>query len=184
MKENNLIKISTFFVLALAIISLTSAFSVSRDYLENNQMNMTVGETKPIQFVLQNGGSTEPINVQVKILNGSEIIKITDASDVYLVNPGDKIPVNFLVNISEEANFGEVYKITIEFNEASLNQNTLSIGTGIEQSFNVFLAKTSFELERDKKRKNMQINALIIGILFILIILILIIIKVKKRKTR
>jgi hypothetical protein len=179
MKKYNLMNMGAMILLVLSLISFTSALSVSRDYLENNQLNMTLGETRNVQFVLQNGGATEPINVKVSILEGSELIKLVDASNIYLINPGTQVPVNFQVSVPEGVDFGQTYQIRIEFDEASLNQDAVSIGTGIEQGFKVFLAKTPAELKKDKQMKNL---ILIIGILLILIILVLIIIKVKKNR--
>jgi hypothetical protein len=185
MKKYNLI-IIVGILLVLSLVSFTSAISVSKPYMENNQLNLSIGEIKNLEFVLQNGGgATEPINVKVKVTQGSELIRITDESDVYLVSPGALVPVHFQIIIPEEAEFGENHPILIEFLEANLNQDTLSIGTGIDQSFNIFLAKTPAEIAKDEKDKKLKNNLiLVIACVLVLIVLILIILKVKKKKTR
>jgi predicted nucleic acid-binding Zn ribbon protein len=182
MKKSHSIKISAMFLLVIALVSFASAISVSRDYLENNQMNMTLGQTKNIDFVLQNGGATDPTNIKVTILEGSEILSLLDENNIYLVNPGDKIPVHFQVSIPEDAEWGSEYPVKVEFTEVSLNENTLSIGTGIEQNFKIKVEKTQEILEKEKQRKN---NLLLLGIgILIILILIIIVVVVKKRKSR
>lgn len=182
MKKNNL-TIIIGILLVLSLASFASAISVSKPYMENNQLNLTLGQTKDLEFVLQNGGgATEPINVKVRIVEGSELIRITDESDIYLVAPGALVPVHFQIIVPEGTEFGESYPILIEFLEANLNENTLSIGMGIDQSFNVFLAKTPAEIEKERKSKN---NMILLGvILLVLIVLILIIITLVKKKKR
>jgi hypothetical protein len=184
MKKNNIINISAIFLLIVSLISFSSAISVSRPYMENNQLNLTLGETKDLEFVLQNGGgATEPINVKVRVVEGIELIKITDASDIYLVAPGALVPVHFQISVPEGVKFGETYPILIEFLEANLNENTLSIGTGIDQSFNVFLTKTYEELEQERKSKNMVLLGIILLALIILISIIITLVK-KRKKTK
>ena len=183
MKKYNLVSISAMLLLVLSLISFASALSVSLPYMENKQLNLTLGETKDLQIILQNGGATDPINVKVTINQGSEVIKLADASDIYLVTPGDKVPVNFVVTAPEGVDFGKEYSVTIEFSEASSNKETLSFGTGIEQNFKVLLAKTPAEIAKDEKAKKLKNNLILIGaILLVLIVLILIIIQVKKNK--
>ena len=183
MKKYNLINIIAGILIVVSIISFTSAMSVSLPYMENKQLNLTLGETKDLQIILQNGGATEPINVKVTIAQGSEVIRLADASDIYTISPGDKVPVNLIVTAPQGTDFGAKYPVVMEFNEASLNQNTISIGAGIEQSFNVVIAKTPAEIARDEKAKRLKNNLILLGaILLVLIVLILIIIKVKKNK--
>lgn len=180
MKENNIIKILETTFLVVLLISFTSAFSVSRDYLENNQLNMTLSQIKNIDFVLQNGGgASEPINVKVRIIDGSEVISLV-GEDIYLVNPGDKVHVTFKVSVPEEAKFGNEYIIKIGFSEVSANMQSLSFGTEIEQNFKVKIEKTQEEREKDRKLKNIL---LIIGIcILILLVLIIIVVYIQNKK--
>ena len=181
MKKNNIKTTLAITLLVVSMISFASAFSVSKPYMPINQLNMTLGESKIIELVLQNGGATDPINVRVRVTEGSEIISLI-GEDVYLVNPGDKVPVNFQLSIPETADWGSEYTIKIGFSESPANQEALSFGTEIEQSFNVKIQKTPQQVERDKRLKNIL---LIVGIcVLILLVLIIIVVYVKKKKSR
>jgi hypothetical protein len=183
MKKYNLLTIITGILILLSVIAFTSAMSVSLPYMENKQLNLTLGETKDLQIVLQNGGAAEAINVKVTIKQGSEIIRLTDASDIYQITPGAQVPVNFVVTAPAGIDFGATYPIVLEFSEASANTETLSFGTGIQQSFTVLMAKTPAEIAKDEKAKQLKHNLILVGaILLVLIVLILIIIQVKKNK--
>ncbi len=76
-------------------ISLVSAFSVSAPYMENRELIIPLGEdTRTLEFVLQNSGGPGNIDVRVRITEGSEIASITDASNIYTIIPGNKVPVH------------------------------------------------------------------------------------------
>jgi hypothetical protein len=183
MRKHNLINIIAGIFIVVSIMAFTSAMSVSLPYMENKHLNLTLGETKDLQVVLQNGGATEPINVKVTIKEGSQVIRLTDPSDIYEITPGAQVPVNFVVTAPAGIDFGATYPIVLEFSEASANTETLSFGTGIQQSFTVLMAKTPAEIAKDEKAKQLKHNLILVGtILLILIVLILIIIQVKKNK--
>lgn len=181
---NKNILISSLFVILIFSITLTSAFSVSTPYMENKQLNISLeSKITDLQFVLQNGGgATENINIKVLILNGSEIISITDAEDVYLVAPGDKIPVNFKITLPEEVKNGDSYDIVLSFTTVTQGQSgEFGFGTGQEHKFKIVAVKE--EIPKENKFKEATIY-LIIGIIFLLIIIVNILIKKKNKKSK
>ena len=180
MKNNKNQNIRRFISLAVLIvfgISFISAFSISAPYMENKELKMSPGEIKDLEFVLQNGGATEEINVKVTILDGSDIIRLIDGNDIYPVTPGEKVSVNMKITMPEDAKTSQNYSVKIGFKEVtSEGGSNFGFGTEIEQNFNVVI------LGKENKINNKLILYLAIGILLILIILVILIIKRKNRK--
>jgi hypothetical protein len=76
MKTKKITKTFAMLILSILSISFICAFSVSYPYMENKKMNMVPNEIKEIEFVLQNGGgATTPLNIKIKVIEGSEIIE-------------------------------------------------------------------------------------------------------------
>lgn len=180
-------KINTTAILITAIIlfsSFVSGFAVSKPYFENNQLKLLPGESKQIEFVLQNGGgATEDINVRPNILQGSEVIKITDSTDTYLVPAGGRISVNAIVSIPSDAEIGDRHLIKISFTtvtEAGLGG--MGIGSGIEQSFNAVVGKEEEvpalpEIPEETKKISTSTYLIILVLAVILVLIIIIVLK-------
>lgn len=166
-------------------ISCVSAFSVSSPYMENKTLNLFPDSgTTDLEFVLQNGGgATENISVKVSILEGSEIISITNEDDVYAVVPGDKVPVNFKITLPEEVMIGNTYNIRLEFKTVSIGQNgEFGFGTGQEQNFKVAVVE---EVVPEKEIELTRIlSYLIVGILLVLLIIVMFLSKKKKKHSK
>ena len=90
MKKNKNKIFEVGMIAILLFISFTSAFSVSAPYMENKELIIPIGEeTKNLEFVLQNGGGTESINIRARIIEGTEIAEITTAillDDEYILD--------------------------------------------------------------------------------------------------
>jgi uncharacterized membrane protein len=178
MKTKKITKTFAMLILSILSISFICAFSVSYPYMENKKMNMVPNEIKEIEFVLQNGGgATTPLNIKIKVIEGSEIIEFLEEKDIFLVNPGDKVPIKFKIKVPENAKSGQEYNIKISFSEVSINKDILSFGTEIEQNFKVVVE----EPKKENKQNWLKISAIILSSLIIIILCILIIIKIKKK---
>lgn len=181
MKKNKLIIIFVSMFFLLSVISITSAVAIGGPPMENKQLVLFSGESRNLEFTIQNGGgATEAVNVKVNVTEGSEIIKLVEEKNIYLVSPGDMVPIGFLVTAPNGAT-GSKYKIIIEFSEASANQDALSFGTGINQEFEVVLAEPIEKIKENKELKG-WVLMLWIGIFILLIIIALLVLR--KRKTR
>lgn len=182
MKKNNLTTIFVSMFFLLSVISFTSAVAIGGPPMENKQLVLFSGESRNLEFTIQNGGgATEAVNVKVNVIEGSDIIKLVEEENIYLVSPGDMVPIGFLVTAPNGV-AGSKYEIVIEFSEASANQDALSFGTGINQEFEVVLAEQPEETEKNKELKG-WVLMLWIGIFILLIIIVLVVI-LRKRKTR
>jgi len=184
MKNNKNTCSKIYISLAMLIIlgiSFVSAFSVSSPYMENKELNIFPdSKITDLEFVLQNGGgATENVSVRVTIIEGSEIISITDEENIYLVSPGDKVPVNLRITLPEGVRVGNSYNIKLEFSTVSSGQSgEFGFGTGQEQIFKVVIIKEA----ASESNFNSIYFFLIIGILLILLIIILLLIKRKNKK--
>jgi len=179
MEKNKIIKMGMIMTL-IFFISFTSAFSVSAPYMENKELVLPLGENiKSLEFVLQNSGAPENINVRARILEGSEIINITDASNIYTVIPGDKVPVHFEINVPEESQIGDAYLIRLGFSTEKESQSgAFGFGTEIEQKFNVTIGEKIQPPAGETSNNSLYI---ILG-LVLAIILIIFFIKKKIKK--
>ena len=161
-------------------ISLVSAFSVSAPYMENKELILSSdSKITDLEFVLQNGGgATESVNIRVNVLEGSEVINITNEDNIYTVSPGDKIPVNLRITLPEDVETGNIYNVRLEFSTVSAGQSgEFGFGTGQEQSFKVVIAE---DLVTSSNFNSIYIY-LIIGILLLGLIIFALSIKRKNK---
>jgi uncharacterized membrane protein len=186
MKNNKFVYNKIYISLAMLIIlgiSFVSAFSVSYPYMENKTLNIPLNsKVTDLEFVLQNGGgATENVNIRVNILEGSEIINITNEDNVYAVSPGDKIPVNLRITLPDDAMVGSTYNIHLEFTTVSLGSSgEFSIGTGQEQDFKVVVGN-KFVAEKTPFVFSKVLVWLIIGILLLILIIAMFLSRKKKK---
>jgi hypothetical protein len=183
-KTFNKIYISLALLMILSV-SCVSAFSVSSPYMENKTLNLFPDSgITDLEFVLQNGGgATENVSIKVSILEGSEIISITNEDDVYAVVPGDKVPVNFRITLPENVTIGDIYNIRLEFKTVSIGQNgEFGFGTGQEQDFQIVV------IEEVVPKKEIEPTGillyLIVGILLVLLIIVMFLSKKKKKPSK
>lgn len=161
-------------------ISFVSAFSVSSPYMANKELNVFPdSKITDLEFVLQNGGgATEDVNVRVLVLEGSEIINITNEDNIYTVTPGAKVPVNLRITLPEDVKIGKIYNIRLEFSTVSLGPSgEFGFGTGQEQNFKVVIIK---EVVPGEEVSGILLYV-ILGILVVLVAVVLILIKRKNK---
>src|SRR3989344_7243937 len=124
---DNRIRVRTIFaVLVILVVSTDSvlAFGISSPYWKAHPLEMYLGETRDIEFNLQNCPSLkdhcdkEDANVVVEFVEGSEIAEITSGAN-YLVKYGSS-DQNIILKISipENAEVGTVY--TVKFSVSSV----------------------------------------------------------------
>lgn len=180
-KNHNKIYISLVMLLLLGI-SFVSAFSVSAPYMENKELQLSEdSKITDLEFVLQNGGgATENVSIRVNILDGSEIVSLLGDSNIYIVVPGEKVPVNLRITLPEDVIQGEIYNVRLEFVTVSAGQSgEFGIGTGQEQDFRVLIEKEEksgyisiFNIPIKK-----TVLYLIAGILLVCLIIVILLIK-------
>ena len=144
MKKNKSKKLGIRFLVGIMVIvflvNFISAFSVSAPYMENKQLRLDPGESKSLEFVLQNAFGSSTIDTKVIIDKGNEIISLADESDIYPVPADQQVKANVLVQIPENVKKGTIYPVTITFNTIADRQG-FAFGSSIEQNFEVVVGR-------------------------------------------
>lgn len=172
--SNKIMKIISPIFLVLILIGLVYGFGVSSPYWKDNPLTMAAGETKTINFNLQNMVGDEDVNVKVELKEGSEIASL--GKDTYTVKTGTSdtfVPLEIKIPRKDAE---DTYNIVIEVKTiTSGGEGTVTLGTGMTTSFDVLI---SGEVEAD------YTNFILIGvsILAIIIFVIILLKKFKKKK--
>ena len=165
-------------ILALMLIlPVAAAFGVSTPYWKENPLIMQPGETKEVSLNLQNMVGSEDLNVQVDLLAGQEIAKITDVSTVYPVKIGTADTyVHMTISVPKNATIGTKYTLTTSFTTVDSGQSAgVKMGTGMEKSFDVIVGEV-------KEGTPSPISTTAMAIIIALIIIVAIILLAKKKK--
>ena len=198
MKSRKILLNIEIFLLVVLMASSALAFAVSieplpQDEQGNRVLYMMPGKEKGMAFVVQNGGgATNAVVMKADISEGSEIIRITDSSNVYNIPAGGRIDVNTLITIPSTAIIGDSYNVAISFT-ISPDIGGIALGSSIQHKFKVVVGDepkpqqiappTTIdfgEQEEIEKPKNRLLIYLIIAIIILIIIIISIIRRKKK----
>lgn len=178
MKENKLSiirkEILIGFIMLLCINSI-SAFVVSSTYWSGNSLQLTPGGTESFTIILQNGG-TSNLNIKAIISSGSEILRLTDSSDIYTVPAGGRATINLQAVIPDNAKPGTIYPAKIDFTEIVSGAGGTVFGTSIGQSFDIVV------LGGNNSFPGTSLVLYILGAMIVLLIIALAIVKLKKKK--
>ena len=139
-KQNNLLFGAIIFV--IAFISLVSAPGTSSPNTEDRPLQISPGETKIVEFNLQNMVGNEDVTVEVVISEGADIASLERTTYTARVGTYDTmIPVT--ISIPENYN-KNVQRVKLEFKTVSESQGDgiVSIGAGWITPFNVFIDST------------------------------------------
>jgi len=137
-------KITISIVLVLLSISFVSAAGVTAQYWNGpdpNPLNLNPGETRDIQYFLMNQIGDENITIRADVVNGTDIAKITDASNIYKVPKGTKdVAVNVRVSVPTTAKLGDKYDVGLVFSTISEPKaGSFSILSAYERHFDVII---------------------------------------------
>lgn len=178
MKNNNLDKrfVITLILGVMFLLPIVSAIAVSVPHMEEidgvDTYEVYKDNVEDFKVVLQTG-TEDPVNIKVEILEGSDVIELIDSNDIFLVSPGEKIPVQFRIVSPPGAEIGDSFYVRLGFRSSEVGVGALAFGTAVEQRFNVLLVEIPIETSEVEKEKTGK-AALIIsfGILLLLVILI------------
>jgi len=161
--------------LILISVSLVTAFGVSSPHWKNNPLKMYPGESKTINFNLQNMVGNEDVTVKADLKKGIDIAKLEE--DTYTVEAGTS-DTQVPLNIKFPENPGEKNEIEVEFKTlTSGGGGGVTMGTGMTISFDVLTIAKTEETEQATGTFNW---AIILGIAALLIVIFIILI-IKKR---
>ncbi len=174
-------------VLLTLIISLpfTNAIvGVSAFYWDDNPLIMSPGETKDVQFYLQNTGDREVV-LQAELKEGSEIASLIDSNLEYVVPPGSKdVIVNVRVSVEENAKIGDKYVVKGSFRQIKTEKaGMVHLGISIDKSFPVLVKSIevpTVEEGKPGKFSNYQITTIMLVVILIGYVIYIFIKKKKK----
>lgn len=124
--------------IVLICISNVAAFAVASFYWSGNPIKLIPGETRNFSIILYAGNSD--LKVKADVTGGSDVLKITDSSNIYSIPTMEKGKVNLEAIAPEDAKPGTVYNIRIEFSEVKDSEaGEFGFGTAIGQSFSIIV---------------------------------------------
>lgn len=131
-----------FFAL-LSVAAFAHAAGVSQPYWDENPLRVYPGESKDIQFILQNGVGNQDMTFTYKLSSSAEIIRPLDSQASYKVPAGNtNTPVNFRVSIPANATIGTEYSVGIEFTSKPETQaGLLQLGSAYTTGFKVIVGE-------------------------------------------
>lgn len=178
--KNKLIKNITKLSLGIFLIFFLSSFvsaGIASPYWEDYPLEMNYGETRTINFNLQNMVGNKDLTIKVTIKEGSDIASLE--KDTYTAKLGTsdtRIPVTITIPKDYKRS---IQKVSLEFTTISSGEETgmVSLGTGYVNSFNVIISEKPIS-------KDVLIGMIIalISITIILVLIILIILLKKRTK--
>lgn len=133
-----------FGIFALFLLSLSSvlALGVTAPYWDERPLNLAPGETKDIQFTLQNMLGDSDVTLKAALIEGQEIATLTDSSLEYAVPFGVKdLPVNMRISIPRSATEGQKYTIGASFTTVTKTESgQFQLGSAFEKYFDVVVS--------------------------------------------
>jgi hypothetical protein len=130
-----------FAIFALVLFSLSSvlALGVTAPYWDERPLTLAPGESKDIQFTLQNMLGDSDITLKAALIQGQDIATLTDSNLEYEVPFGAKdVPVNMKISIPRSASQGDKYTIGASFTTITKSESgQFQLGSAFEKYFDV-----------------------------------------------
>jgi len=133
------ILVSALFVILLS--SFVSALGIGMSYTMNKPLEIGPGETKEIKLTPNSMISEGDMKLAVKIMKGSEIASLVDASAQVNLPAGGQVPVNIKISIPAGVSEGTEYIVTFNFKPINPPEEagTVSFNTANEVSMKVIV---------------------------------------------
>ncbi len=195
--DNNYIKLSLTLVFILISISYVTALGLSSPpYWKDNPLKMYPGETKYIEFTLEQSiAEKEEAKATVSLINSEEISEIIGPTE-FTVPPGSKDNKIILkISIPNEAEIGKTYNIKLSVRPLNAQQTgNIQAIIGYDIEFPILVADksevtpqptptppTPEDESQDQDKSKLNIMYIILPIILIVIIIILYFIYRKNR---
>lgn len=165
--------------------SAVAALGVSASYWDNTPPNPLVlnpGESKDIQFVIQNfAGSGGDVTMRASIETGADLATISDRSNDYFVPFKESKAVNMRVTAPANASIGDRFKIALLFTTVAkdVKSGQFSFGSAIGQHFDLVITR---EVIAEEKADYTWLLTLLIAAIIIVVLAILYLQRKKKHK--
>ena len=170
----NKIKFIFGIFLLVTLMGNITAFGVSSPYWTGNPLNIDRGETMIVELNLQNMVGDDDVNVEARLVSGSEYAKLKETQFLVKQKTSDTF-APLTIKIPRNVEPG-IHKIKVEFKSiADDTGGMINVGTGMDVSFDVNIS------ENFAKR---EINYILIGGIVLTILIIILIIFLTKRKKK
>lgn len=169
----------------LITLGLVSAFGIGIAYNVDNPLEINPGQSVDVPIRLQGAVSDGNITLVAKIENGSEIAKIMDSSNNYIVDSSKVIGamVNLRVSVPENAPIGTEYIVTINYRDATPKQGgTVGLSLSISNTFKVVVTSPIQEPTPTPVSSGMSTTTIILLIASIIVVIAIIWFLIKKKK--
>ena len=164
-------------LLAIMFLGIVSSAGVGSLYTKDNPLKMTYGQTKTVDLLLTNKGSTEGKTFEIEIKQGSDILLLERTSYSLDAESELNVPLTFFV----PEDYGKPSQ-TIELSVKSGTPDQggmVTLGTAWTTTFDVVLSNAEEMPEGSDASWSMLIYVLIVAVI-ILALIILFVIKRKK----
>lgn len=169
----NKIKLTLELVFVFLILSGCASAGLVSPYWKDRPLEMNYGETKTVNFVLQNVDDKD-VTYQVNLKQGTDIATLEQTTYTAKAKTEDTL-VPLTIKIPKDYD-KEIALIELEFKEATLNQGGMvTLGVGYTTSFNVIIS------EKPVGRSSL-LGVIIILAIAILLALAIILVLLKKKK--
>lgn len=138
--------VSILFVLFFCFsLQVVNAFGVTAPYWKENPLTLQPGESREINFLLQNMVDENDVTTMVKIEQGQEYVRFKEQKTEYVVPSKTKdIPVSIIVTVPTTAKVGEVLPVVVSFkNRQNEESQQVTLGLGISKTFNIIVSAES-----------------------------------------
>lgn len=170
-----------FLVLSIISASLVGAVAVTAPYWEGFPLIVNPGDVKNVVLELQNMVGDGDITLRAELISGSEIARITDRSNDYLVPFGrSDIKVNLRIEIPNNASLGQKWGVGVSFKTVTgAGSEGVAMGMGIQKSFEVIVGPP-----QEKPKEKINVAWIWAGVVVIVIIVLTILLSRRKKKRR
>ena len=188
LNKKYLLALESLIVLFL-IISIVGASGIAAPNWDTpesyNPLYLFTGESRVINFELQNLGTNEDVTFRMDITNGSNIAQLVDANNIYLVKANERQKVPVRISVLADAKVGDKYRIKVEATSVETQKSgQFKFGTSVGTSFDVIVTAQApkEEAQTETEAQTSSINWIIYLLLAIIIVIIIYFALKRKKK--
>ena len=171
--DNRNIKIICSFAVILISLSLVSALGVNSPYWKDNPLKMYPGETKYVEFNLENSVSEkEDAKAIVELLDSQNIAEITSQKE-FIIPPGSKEnKIIIKISIPKGTEIGNTYNIKFSVRSPqNEKEGIVQINIGYDVEFPIIIVSQS-EISNKSSKETASYKAIIVILLLAVILII------------
>jgi hypothetical protein len=185
MDNRNLILGALAFMILLVSASGVLAWGISSPYSDKFPLELEVGESREVSFVLVNGdGEGGTADVVVNLEAGTNIAEIT-SGERYSVSIGERKAIMLRVSIPERASVGDDYRVEFSVVGAPEDEGgNIEFGVKYGVDFPVKVVEESIIPEEALvlEETTEESSSIIVWVLVVVVIIIILFVLFRKRK--